>query len=98
MENTLSINMDIEVRECLSYPFERQQGTTIGKPTRSHRKNGFRLKSIPRLSCQDLHFPDGFDLKNKSKLSIRSVDYHLEWSSEARFWKIAGTGSTQELS
>jgi hypothetical protein len=50
------------------------------------------------ISCQDLHFPDGFDLKNKSKPSIRSVDYDLESSREARFWKIADAGSTRELS
>ena len=50
------------------------------------------------ISWQDQNFPDGFDLKNKLKLSIRSVDYLLKWNSEARFWKTAHRGSTRELS
>jgi len=50
------------------------------------KKTGFpdeRQKA--QISCQDLPFPDGFDLKNKSKPWIRSVDYHLECCIEVRF-------------
>ena len=50
------------------------------------------LNSNLQISCQDLPFPDGFDLKNKSKPWIRSVDYHLECCIEARFLKLAITG------
>jgi hypothetical protein len=42
-----------------------------------------------RISCQFLHLPKGFDLKNKSTPWIRSIDYHLECCIDARFWKIA---------
>ena len=35
--------------------------------------------------------PKGFDMKNRPKPRIRSVDYHLECCIEARFWKIAST-------
>jgi hypothetical protein len=54
----------------------------------------FALTLKANISCQDLDFPDGLDPENKSKPSIRSIDYYLYWSSEARFWKIADTGST----
>jgi hypothetical protein len=50
------------------------------------------LNSNLQISCQDLPFPDGFDLKNKSKPWIRSVDYYLECCIEARFLKLASTG------
>jgi hypothetical protein len=51
------------------------------------------LNSNLQIFCQDLPSPDGFDLKNKSKPWIRSVDYHLQCCIEARFWKLASTGS-----
>jgi len=38
-------------------------------------------------------FPKGFDMENRPKPRIRPVDYHLECCIEARFLKIASTGS-----
>jgi hypothetical protein len=44
-------------------------------------------------ACQDVYPPKGFDMKNRSKPRIRSVDYHLECCMEVRFSKITISGS-----
>ena len=72
-----------------------------------------RKKSVripPKICRGTLAIPKSKDILPRPALSrwlrsekqIKTFDWfrwlHLEWSSGARFWKIAGTGSTRELS
>jgi hypothetical protein len=45
--------------------------------------------TLAKMCC----LPKSFGVKNRPKPRIRPVDYHLECCVEARFWKIAITGS-----
>ena len=55
------------------------------------------MNSKPRISCQDVSPPKGFDMKNRPKPRIRPVDYHLECCIEVRFAKITSTGRAETV-
>ena len=80
------------LKVSLSFVPPGRHGSFRKKQTHRQRRI---LNSDLQISCQDLPFPDGFDLKNKSKPWIRSVDYYLKCCIEARFWKLAITGRKQ---
>jgi hypothetical protein len=46
------------------------------------------------IACKNAPLSKSFDMGKKSKLWIRSVYYYLKRCMEARFWKLASTGST----
>jgi hypothetical protein len=49
----------------------------------------------PWIACQDVLFPKGFGMKNKSKPFICSVYYHSKCSIEG--WKLKSTISERNL-
>jgi hypothetical protein len=53
------------------------------------------LKPYVCIACQDVFPPKGFDMKNRPKLRVRPVDYHLECCIVARFREMAISGRTK---
>ena len=47
----------------------------------------------PSLACQDRPLAEGFNMKNKPVLRIRSVYYGLKCCMEVRFWEMRISGS-----